>query len=206
MTEKIGIFSNGGRAYFFIINELMNLGIPFKESEKLEKLDDVNVILATKKIPDDMLKLFSNVKIFYLSENIMLEDAQIIISEAIYYSKRKNPPKNIIFGIDPGNKKFGFVCLLDDVIIKRDIYRRSISITREIKKLVEKIHFKDKIYIFLGGGTGFHDFSTLQTLENRTMKHKVIFKIIEEDNSSKYGNDAMAAYFIALKGISKYIF
>ena len=206
MTEKIGILSNGGRAYFLIIKELTNLGVPFTESNDLKKLVNVNVILSTVKIKPETVPHISNIKIFYLPEDIFFEDAQTIISEAIYYSKRKNPPKNIIFGIDPGDKRFGFVCILDDVVIKREIYRDSKRVIREITKLTEKIDFKEKIYIFLGGGARQKDFNTLKLLRDvATKRHRIIIKIVDENNSSKFGNDAAAAYFIALRGISRYL-
>ena len=206
MTDKIGILSNGGRAYFYIVRELTNLGIPFIESDEIKKLVGVNVILTTVKVTPDALQLISDIKIFYLPEDILLEDAQIIILEAIYYSKRKNPPKNIIFGIDPGDKRFGFVCILDDVVVKKEIYRNSERIIREIKKLTEKIDFGDKIYIFLGGGARADDLNALRMLRKSINKrHRIILKIVDENNSSKFGNDAAAAYFIALRGISKYV-
>jgi len=206
VTDKIGILSNGGRAYFYIVRELTNLGVPFIESDEIKKLIGVNVILATVEVAPEVLKHLSDIKIFYLSEDILLEDAQIIILEAIYYSKRKNQPKNIIFGIDPGDKRFGFVCILDDVVIKKEIYRDSERVVREIKKLAEKIDFREKIYIFLGGGARVDDLNALKRLRRIDNKRRrIILKIVDENNSSKFGNDAAAAYFIALRGISRYI-
>lgn len=207
MTEKIGILSKGGKAYFYIIKELTNLKIPFIESEDIKNLTNVNVILTTVRVSPEIIEIPSGIKIFYLPENILFEDAQIIILEAIYYSKRKKPPKNIIFGIDPGNKRYGFVCILDDVVIKREIYRDRKKVINEIIKLTKKINFREKIYIFFGGGTKTNSFNTFNYLvrEMISKKHDIVFKIIDENNSSKYGNDAVAAYYIALRGVSRYL-
>ena len=207
MTEKIGILSNGGKAYFYIVKELTSLKIPFIESEDIKNLANVNVILATLSLPQLAIDSLSGAKIFYLPEDISFEDAQIIILEAIYYSKRKMLPKNIIFGVDPGNKRYGFVCVLDDVIIKKAIYRESQKVIDEIIKLVSKINFREKIYIFWGGGISTKGSNAFNYLARKmtSKKHDIVFKIIDENNSSKYGNDAVAAYFIALRGISRHL-
>lgn len=180
MKAKIAVATVSGKAYYLIVNELKEMGIPFLSLTPYESIPlEVKVVITTEK--ERPLINHENVLIF---KDGM--DPQALINQARQYVEGKSSYERIVIGVDPGDV-FGLAVLADGKVIKTDNCFSMEETLKEIENVLK--NFKDVeaslITVKVGDGIPEYKARLLHALDN-ALPFNIVLESVREAGTNRH--------------------
>jgi hypothetical protein len=177
MKEKIAVATVDGKAYFLIVNKLLERNIPFISLIPHKPVPTkVQVVLTTEKeesaIKHDKVLVFKDEnELDHLTSEI-----EKILQGKVSYEK-------IVIGIDPG-EAVGFAFIADGKINETENCFSINEVLNKILKIIKEIDFSlTKVLVRIGNGTPSYR-ELLEVLDN-VLPPQVVLEVVNEAGTNR---------------------
>jgi predicted RNase H-like nuclease (RuvC/YqgF family) len=176
MKTKIAVATVNGRAYYELVTELYNKGLPFLSLKPWDAVpSNIKVVITTKEERD---KVEHSIVLCYEQGS----NAESVVDEAFLKAQGKQGYEKIVVGVDPGNS-CGIAILGDSKVIETKTASSIQDAANLIVESVKRFPAETKI-VRVGDGTPEYT-SDLVSLLDRSLPSEVLVEIVKEAGTSQ---------------------
>ncbi|MEM2151512.1 MAG: hypothetical protein QXN40_02530 [Candidatus Bathyarchaeia archaeon] len=174
VRAKIAVSTVNGKAYYKLVNELKNRGIPFVSIVPGEAIPpSVKVVVTTEN--EGPLITHPQILVYNVES-----DPSSVIDEALRISMNKNYYEELIIGVDPG-KTFGVAVLADGKPIKREEFS---SVEGAVNSILAELNAPSRVKrIRIGRGVPNLATELTRRLE-RVLPKNITIEMVDEEGTS----------------------
>ena len=177
LKEKVAVATVVGKAYFHIVNQLREQGIPFVSLFPGDSAPaEVKVVITT---PQETDKIKFEEVLLFAGENGLND----LTNEVKRILQGKKAYEKIIIGLDPGMAT-GLAVITDGAIIEEDNCFSSQEIINCIIKIIKNVNFKvTRVIVKIGNGVPMY--KDLFEALDEALPQEVMLEVVNEAGTNK---------------------
>ena len=177
MKEKVAVATVEGKAYFLIVNELREQGIPFISLVPGESVPaEVKVVITT----ENEKHLVKNEKILILPSENELDN---LVNEVKRILQGKEAYEKILIGIDPG-QAIGLAVIADGKVIEENNCFSTQEVINSIIKTIRNVNFTvTSVSVKIGNGVPVYK-ELVEALDD-ALPPAVVLEVVNEAGTNR---------------------
>jgi hypothetical protein len=181
MRAKVAVATVQGKAYFLIVNELKQRGVPFISLLPGDPVPvEVRVVVTT---PQEKPQINHNQTVTFDAE----ADPEILGTQIVRILRGKEIYENVVVGVDPGDV-FGVAVLADGVVIDTENCYNMKETLNKIKSVLRSIDLS-KSAVTIKVGSGVPVFRELLEALDEALPKDVTLEIVGEAATTHHGRE-----------------